>query len=160
MDAQISAEIIDRYASSVAAGWKSLAAFAAPPPGVSAEVVVTLADFRNHYKKFDHQLGNEITNAHSSLGKLIGIEGRRSVYKDHVRKAHELVQSTCPKDIYPSKDVSPCLYQVNEFLFRYVAVGEKSVMGEYMLQCYPRSGLPCGFDERESILFLYQPELI
>jgi len=150
---------IESLAERISLDWGILKVFIDPPPGVACEFVVTERDMRLHYKSFDEFISRESASLDLIISKMIGIDNDYIAIHSAIDLARTRIQKAMPKILNNSRDLRACLFQTHQYLIKYIAVGEKSVFGEYVLQTYPNCGVPCGFDERENLISLFLPDL-
>ena len=124
----------------------------------SVIVVDSMNNFRRHYKLFDPILTSAISFARMAWKNGIDVSVTDQFYKMTVKPALRRIESAYPDKIKNGKELSGCCYYVDILLLN-EAAGSRSRIGEAILACYPKCGIPCGWDEREGVLYLYQPKL-
>jgi hypothetical protein len=152
-------QAVAEAAEGIANAWRSLEHYEVPPPGVIGEVVISKMDLTARYKTFESLIGNELTRLQQRLMQQHGIDGCRELTmgsKSATSQGAHRINEVLPDWAKAHAALGVAIYRANLYGLRYVACGEKSRLGEAVLQCYPRCGIPCGWDEREGVVKLYQ----
>ena len=149
-------DVIVNLKTALVSGWEEIPkkGFTATAPGVSIEIC-DKKEFKKGLARFDLQLNDERSKAYAGLLAKHGISEVRGPFSSILDGANDDVLNLA-RGILPAIEG---VFLSSNFLFHYVALGEKSRVGEAILAYFPYCGIPCGWNENEGSLYIYQPEL-
>jgi hypothetical protein len=93
-----------------------------------------------------------------AIFRTLGVDEGERLKFEFLRPKNDIIRAALPPGIAANSSIHRCHYLVIDYLLRYVAAGARDHMGECLLASYPVSGIPCGYDSRENLVYLYSPE--
>ena len=129
--------------------------FQVSPPGVLGEIVCDSRDFKKKAAVFRVSLETASNDVYGVLLNKYGTAEVRGPLRLLIRELVSSMTAAIPLSLRET----PGATFTSSYLLHYAAAAGKTRMGEAILSCYPRCGIPCGWDEREGVLYLYQPDL-
>jgi hypothetical protein len=151
--------IIIEKSNEIVIEWNSNSILSGIPVGTPVELLYKKKDFNQHFKSFEKYIYSKISENEAIIIKKYGRTEFYALNDDCIMVEREKLSKAIPEVIKNNTDLERCTYYSDHFSLSYIASGEKSKFGEYILSTYPRFGLACGFNEYDGILFLFQPEL-